>query len=394
MHISQITAYHVRIPLLKTVKHASFTRKDTDSIIVRCQLEDGTVGWGEGLPREYVTGETIDSAMTLLREVNWQKPLAGKIENIEDVIDRCNQIQLAPVGTGHRDCFGNSARCALEIAILDAITRACEKPISSLFDYVEGVSSIREDFEKVQYSAVITPCGTIREIYRALKYRYYKFRHCKVKVGVPGVSDTNSLSRIRRVLGKKCDIRIDANESWNSDDFVKKHDALKQYGISSIEQPVPHEDVSCLTEIRKQISTPVMLDESLCSFSDAENSIENQTCDLFNIRLSKCGGIIPSLKIAVLANQNGLGYQMGCQVGETGILSAAGRHFACSIKNICYREGSYDRFLVRERLTEEDLTFGYRGMAPALKGPGLGVTIDEESLSRVVQSQESWKINP
>ena len=129
-----------------------------------------------------------------------------------------------------------------------------------------------------------------------------------------------------------------------------------------------------------------MHDESLCSLEDARQAIEYGTCDLFNIRLSKCGGLLPSLQIAAAANQAGLGYQLGCQVGETGILSAAGRHFATSVGDIRYLEGSYDRFLVKERLTNEDMTFGRGGYAPALTGPGLGVTVDERRLRDVTQA--------
>ena len=126
-----------------------------------------------------------------------------------------------------------------------------------------------------------------------------------------------------------------------------------------------------------------MLDESLCSLVDARRAIEFGLCDLFNIRISKCGGFLNSLKLAALARQAGLGYQLGCQVGETGILSAAGRHFASSVSDIRYVEGSYDQFLVRERLTVENLTFGRKGLAPAITRPGLGVTIDERALARV-----------
>lgn len=66
-----------------------------------------------------------------------------------------------------------------------------------------------------------------------------------------------------------------------------------------------------------------------------------------------------------------------------GILSAAGRHFATSVAGIRYLEGSYDRHLVRERLTVEDATFGYGGRAPALTGPGLGITVDADAVRRV-----------
>ena len=92
------------------------------------------------------------------------------------------------------------------------------------------------------------------------------------------------------------------------------------------------------------------------------------------------------------AARAGLGYQLGCQVGETGILSAAGRHFATSVAGIRYREGSFDRLLVAERLTTEDLTFGFGGWAPALRDPGLGVTIDRAALERVTVARENRRV--
>jgi muconate cycloisomerase len=93
-----------------------------------------------------------------------------------------------------------------------------------------------------------------------------------------------------------------------------------------------------------------------------------------------------------MAHSAGLGYQLGCQVGETGILSAAGRHFACSVGGIRYLEGSFDRFLVRERLTVEDLTFGFRGWAPELTKPGLGAEINRVALTRVTLREERYPV--
>ncbi|MFM7832851.1 MAG: enolase C-terminal domain-like protein, partial [Planctomycetaceae bacterium] len=91
----------------------------------------------------------------------------------------------------------------------------------------------------------------------------------------------------------------------------------------------------------------------------------------------KCGGILPSLQLVQLARKHGIRCQLGCQVGETGILSAAGRHFACSVSDLWFLEGSFDRFLVRDRLTEQDLTFGRAGRAFSLLEPGLSVAVDE-----------------
>ena len=63
MRVVEMTAWQVRIPLRKPIRHASFTRTETDNVVIRARLADGTVGFGEGVPREYVTGETIDQAL-------------------------------------------------------------------------------------------------------------------------------------------------------------------------------------------------------------------------------------------------------------------------------------------------------------------------------------------
>ena len=135
-----------------------------------------------------------------------------------------------------------------------------------------------------------------------------------------------------------------------------------------------------------------MLDESLTGLVDAEAAVGREACDLFNIRLSKCGGFLASLRLAAFAQDHNIGYQLGCHPGETGILSAAGRHFAASVAGIRYLEGSYDRHLFHRLVTNEDLTFGYGGRAPALQAPGLGVTIATGRLSEFIVKQLQFPV--
>jgi muconate cycloisomerase len=132
---------------------------------------------------------------------------------------------------------------------------------------------------------------------------------------------------------------------------------------------------------------PVMLDESLCGMEDAKQCVSEGWGDLFNLRLSKCGGFLRTLRLAQYAHQQGIGLQLGCQVGETGILSAAGRHFATSVKGLRALEGSYDSWLVKESLTTQNMTFGRSGHAAAINKPGLGVTVSAEALARVTHDK-------
>lgn len=393
MRITRLTAYHVRIPLKHQVRHASHVREETDSLVVRCELDNGAIGWGEGLPRPYVTGETIDNVWNLLAGSDLTRTLSEPFENLAQAISLAERIKFNVADCDcpfvERGCFGNSARCAIELSLLDAAARSEGVPLLRVTELLPETFAIREPQSQVRYSAAITAMSPWATTVRAWKIRLYGFHQCKVKVGVTDVNDAELLRRIRGILPtSRVDLRIDANEAWTCSNLEAQLRPLLPFGITSLEQPVPHNEIAGLSKLRGRIGVPLMFDESLCSLTDAHRAIEASTCDLFNIRLSKCGGLISSLRLAALAHQAGLGYQLGCQVGETGILSAAGRHFACSVANFRYLEGSYDRHLVRERLTVQDLTFTQRGQAPALTAPGLGVDLDAAALRRVTVREQ------
>lgn len=386
MRIRQLTTYVVRLPLKRPFIHASVTRRESENVLVCCELADGTQGWGEGVPRKYVTGETPEGCLGQLGATPVAEQLAADCNSWPDVIALCERFEPAGVeGNGveanPRGCYGNALRCAVELSILDAFGRLFGEPASAVVVHYAPAQSVLASRAEVRYSAVV---GSGNRVVRpALVRRLYGFRHCKVKVGKPGDDDQARLRTIRRWIGPGVDLRIDANEAWQPDELRDKLDPLTRYGIRCVEQPVPHGEVDALAELRPLLSVPVMLDESLTSLQDAQAAIANRTCDLFNIRLSKCGGFLASLRLAAVARDAGLGYQLGCHPGESGILSAAGRHWACSVANVRYLEGSYDRHVLAQLITNEDFTFGFGGRAPALTGPGLGATIQPEALQQM-----------
>jgi muconate cycloisomerase len=153
--------------------------------------------------------------------------------------------------------------------------------------------------------------------------------------------------------------------------------------LACIEQPVAGGDVDGMIRVRQESRIPVMADESLVTRDQALNLAARKACDLFNVRISKCGGIIRSLDITAIARAHGIGVQVGALVGETAILSAAGRHLAASLPNIAYAEGSFGTRLLFEDIAKEDLAFGFGGEAPVLNGKGLGVTVQEHTLNHL-----------
>jgi muconate cycloisomerase len=392
MRVSELTAMIVRFRLRKEFKHASFIRKFSDNLLVRCRLDDGTIGWGEGVPRSYVTGETPEGALEQLAATDLPSQLGGDCECWTDVIALCDGYQPDVLSHDPRGCRANAHRCALELSILDAFGKRFGQPLRELTPHVPEATAICQRSERVQYSTAISSGRYRKELLSSLAMRVYGFRHCKVKVGMQPQRDGLRLKRIRRWVGAKMDLRVDANEAWHPDQAVRRICELQPHDISCVEQPVRHEDVGALADVRRQVAVPLMLDESLTSRHDAEAAIGDQTCDLFNLRLSKCGGFIASLRLASMAHEAGLGYQLGCHPGESGILSAAGRHFATSVASIRYREGSADRHLLKDLVTEPDVTFGPGGWAPALGGAGLGIAISRRKLEPLILKQRTFSL--
>ncbi len=386
IRIAQLTAWQVYIPLKKAIRHASHTRTQTDNIVVCCVLDDGTTGYGEGVPREYVTGETAASALALLKRSELKAQL-GEINDFPTAVALAERLRLAPVPGDDRGCQGNAARCALELALLDAFGKRFGQPLSEVTRLL--APDLYQPRRHVRYSGAITSAHGMKARWAAWKMWIYGFAQLKIKVGIEGQDDVQRLRSIRRRVGARMDLRVDANEAWGPADVRARILELKPFNITCVEQPLPHAEVGALAEVRREVGVPIMLDESLCGMVDARLALATGTCDLFNLRLSKCGGFIPSLRLAQFARQQGAGYQLGCQVGETALLSAAGRHFASSVRDIRYVEGSYDRHLVKESLGTGDITFGWGGWAPALVDPGLGVTIDPAALERTGVRKEA-----
>jgi muconate cycloisomerase len=378
--VTRLDLFQVALPLRKTIRHASHERLASDSLVVRVTLGDGSVGFGEGVPRPYVTGETVETAFAALTSLDVASQ-AGNPGDFAAAVLRIAELRVPSIDDDPRGMFGNAARAALEIALVDAYGHAFTESAGRAIRLASRVPALLTPTAAwVRYSGAITAETPGKEIRSACKMWLNNFRHVKLKVGVAGQDDAKRLRRIRAVLGRKIDVRLDANEAWSPHEVVERVAALRPSRPSTIEQPVPHAQVESLAEMRPRLGVPVMLDESLCGYPDAVRSVETGTADLFNVRISKCGGLIPSLRLIELAHRHGIGVQLGCHPGESGLLSAAGRHLASNIRGLRYVEGSYDRHLLGRNITRDDPTFGFGGWAAPIKGPGLGVRIDDAAL--------------
>jgi muconate cycloisomerase len=103
-----------------------------------------------------------------------------------------------------------------------------------------------------------------------------------------------------------------------------------------------------------------------------------------NLRVSKLGGLAAAHAVARIAAGAGLAVQVGCQVGESSLLSAAGRILAATLQSYAALEGSYGTRLLASDLTDSPFEFGAGGSATVQREPGLGVAVSQARLAPLV----------
>ncbi|MBE9110621.1 enolase [Nodosilinea sp. LEGE 07298] len=378
MRIVDATLFALHIPFVEAFAHSVRSRSSSDSIVVRLRAEDGTVGYGEAVARPYVTGETVASCLEFMERTLWPAvqatdyvPWAG-----QDAIAWLESLTLPTEDAAEADTSvvaWNAARCGFELALVDCLLKSAGVSLGELLPPRHPVT----------YSGVITASSIEGAVKHAKRFKQFGLPHIKVKI--TGEADWDRLAAIRAAVGPAVSLRVDGNGVYSVEGAIATCEALAEFHIDSAEQMIPRGDPQALATVQAATAIPQMADESLITLADAEALIAAKACRGFNLRLSKCGGLGLTLAIADLAQAAGIQMQVGCQVGETAILSAAGRHLAAYLPEISFCEGSYGSLLLREDLSRRPIHFGHQGLAKPLKGPGLGVEIQDDLLEKYAQ---------
>ena len=371
MKLVAASLYALRIPFVEAFRHSASDRRWCDSVVVRVRDEDGGEGFGEGIPRPYVTGETVESVRAHLAGALWPAVAGQPIPPLDGPTDLSAVDALIPDGALAGTVAAHASRAALELAILDCGLRRDGRSLAALLPPRRTL---------VRYSGVIT-AGSLESVgQHARAARAVGLGDVKIKVGFD--DDVARVTAVRDVLGEGATVRLDANGAWTFDRAVAILNAVAPLGIAAVEQPLPRGPVEALAALRQATPVPIVADESLVTLADADALVAARAVDYLNVRVSKCGGLARSAAIAARAAAHGIGIQIGSQVGETSILSAAGRHLAAALPAVAFVEGSFGTLLLTEDVTVESLRFGHRGDAALLKGPGLGIQVIEERLRR------------
>ena len=360
MKVARFEIRIIEIPMRIAVEHALAERKSARNVLVAAFDETGLVGWGESCPRPYVTGETVDGARDCLRDDILPRLVGEEFNDLNEV----SSGALGVLDTLRRD--QQAAFCAAELALLDLAGHA--------FDVSAGEVVGPVVRERVQYTGVIAANSVPGVAKYATMLKEYGVAQAKIKTGADLDTNLALLDAAREVLGDSVELRIDANCAWDVNEAIRQLNIMKPFGLAGVEQPLAAGDLAGMRELTAAGIVPVVADESLASVEDAKRLVDLEACNIFNIRVSKMGGLLNAARIHRIAREAGLECQLGAQVGESGILSAAGRHYATRSDEVRWYEGSYDSILLETAVTHPDITVGPGGAAAAIVEPGLGVS--------------------
>lgn len=277
-----------------------------ENIEVSVMLKDGTVGKGAAAPALAVTGESPSSIEAVINGPAAEALAGAQNEALQENVRWLKQ-----------SCYGNpSAKAAVEMAVIDAFVqqRRC-----SLLQWLGGVPSVFENDMTISMEEPSRMKNT------AVQYINEGFRYLKMKVGDDIKKDHQRISAIAEVLPQGVMLRIDANQGWTSKEAIAFIQQLEKEKIpvQFIEQPVAADDWAGLKKVAESTRTPIMADESCKTYTDACRLVEQRACDMINIKLMKCGGLLEAWKIADIAESAGVPCMMGSMMESTISVSPA-----------------------------------------------------------------------
>jgi L-alanine-DL-glutamate epimerase-like enolase superfamily enzyme len=270
--------------------------------VVELHAADGPIGRGEASPVARYH-ESVDTVVAFLQKVDARglsfSDVAGSMAYLETV---------AP---------GNmSAKCALNLALLDGAGKKAGKPVCDLLGL-----GFREGHHVTSFTIGIDKPEVIRKKVEEAK----DFPVLKMKVGVEG--DRENLKALRDVAPDKW-IRVDANEGWKTkEQALEMIQWLASDGhVQYVEQPMP--SLTPAREwhwLKERVPLPIFADESYHTASDIPHVAE--CFHGVNVKLVKSGGISAGFEALSAARKAGLKTMIGCMI-ETSILINAAAHLA------------------------------------------------------------------
>jgi L-alanine-DL-glutamate epimerase-like enolase superfamily enzyme len=380
--IIRVDAFGVEIPVIQTFVFASGTAGQAGGTVtvpfVRIADDEGHVGWGEGRPSPSWNYETADSILGVIRD-----HLGPAVLGLP-VTDRCGLHERMRKVIGLGPSTGMPvAKAAVDIAVHDLAARAANQTLRA---YLGGA----DDRCEVQLSYTVTAhtVAAAREQVRAA--RDSGFRHMNFKVAVEATTDIEVAAAIRDAAGPDSFVWADANQGLSLGQARTVAQRLHEVGVDVLEQPLRADLPHLMPALRQATSIPLAADESTVGPSDFLRLAAAGAVDYLVIKLTRSGGIWPTLQQAAIAEAagarllvSGLTDALITKVAACQSAAALGFTGPAGLNGSQFMDDS--EFFPAKAEMEHD------GVVHLNAEPGLGIDVDEDAVRRAATSTVSIK---
>lgn len=365
MKIIHTDIYRFSIPMEPFVI-ATGTMDFAQNVFIRIHTDTDLWGVGECSAFPMIVGETQETCLAMAKDF-------ARVWKGKDPLDISTRMQDLHNYTSHNPTI----KSAFDMALYDLSAKNGGQP---LYKFLGGTK------RKVETDMTIG-IGTPDEMCSlATKYQQQGATILKIKLGKKPGEDLQRIRQIRKVVGEKMTIRIDANQGWSFNEAIECLNGMKELNIEFCEQPMRTWYDDQLPELRKLSPIKIMADESCYNHHDARKLINSESCDYINIKFAKSGGINEGLNIHETAQKA----EIPCMIGsmlESRIALSANLHFAYACQNVKYFD--LDTCLLGHLADPVIGGVSYKGYFLDIpETPGIGADADEEFLN----SCEKWRI--
>jgi len=349
--VQKIEFWPIDIPLTDPFVVATGSRLLAENVFVRITLGNGMAGYGEAAPFPEVGGENRASCLNALARLG--HTLIGTSPG-EYVAAAKHMAAIAPSQP--------AARCALEMALIDAYCHAHDLPMWKLW----GETDLRER----ETDITIPICDRTKTLALARGWYAKGFRLFKMKVGNDVDEDIRRLESVHQALPGIAFIG-DGNQGFTREECFAFAKGVVRFGgtMLLLEQPVAREDLDGLAAIRRDTGIPVAADESVRSLIDAQQVVERNAADYINIKIMKTG-VVEAHDIAAFTLASGLKLMIGGMV-ESRIAMGCSFSLVLGMKGFDVLDLDTPLLLATDPVTD-----GYQYDGPLLhpwSGPGLAL---------------------
>jgi len=370
MKIESITFHHISMPLVAPFETSFGRETDRQCILITLQAE-GLTGYGECVATRDpgYNYETSGTAWHILKDFIAPLILGKDIVDAEDFQERVEGIR------GH-----HLAKAGVEMALWDLLGKRDGKSLKEMFGGAR---------DKVEVGVSIGIQESVAALLRSVEsYLEKGYRRVKIKIK-PG-REVDETSTIRRAYSD-LRLQVDANSAYT----LETADALKpldDLDLLLIEQPLFEDDIWDHRKLQAEFKTPICLDESVVTPRHARYALEMEACKIINIKPARVAGLSQGIMIHDYCRAQATPVPVWCGgMLETGVGRASNLAIASLPGFILPGDiSASDRYYQRD-ITNERFTLNTDSTIDVPNGPGLGITIDEDTLRQFTLSEITLK---